>query len=365
MNNRERFDALMDFRPVDRVPAWYFGYWRETGERWAKEAGGTLANLEALTGMDPDWEAGMWSIHGLTRIGPLGTIPWTVLEDTEEYRVVRTPLGAVLKEGKRGSSIPQHLEEALKPTRASWETFKRYLDPADPARRVAGWEAQAADVNRRERMTCFLGGSLYGWAREWLGAEAISYLAYDDPALYEEIIDTVSNHFMTLLKPVLEKTRFEFAYFFEDCCGNTGPLFSPNTYRKFYHKYYRRMVDFYHGLGVKYVLLDSDGKVDDLIPCWLESGIDIIFPIEVGTWKAHPVDLRKRFGNRLRMMGGVDKHVIPHGAQAIRDHLETLKPAVEQGGYLPLPDHRIPPDCSLDQFRTYVTVFNQVFGRHP
>ena len=362
MNSRERFRQVMDFQPVDRMPAWYFGYWEETGERWAVESGAPLTDVPALTGMDADWEAGMWDIHGLARIGPRSPNRSMTIEETDDYRVVRTALGALIKEGKHGSSIPQHLEEALHPTRASWESFKRHLDPADLARRVDGWEAKAVAMNGRERMTCFLGGSLYGWPRDWMGVEAISCLAYDDPALYEEIIDSVANHFMTLLRPVLEKTQFDFAYFFEDCCFNTGPLFSPETYRRFYHKYYRRMVDFYHAMGVKYVLLDSDGKVDDLIPCWLDSGIDIIFPIEVGTWKANPADLRMRFGRHLRMMGGVDKHVIPRGEQAIRAHLESLKPAADQGGYLPLPDHRIPPDCSLNQFRTYVRVFKDVFG---
>ena len=362
MNNRENFRTIMDFQPREHMPAWYFGLWDETRTRWAGEAGGALTDLPALTGMDPDWEDGLWNVHGLTRIGPISGRQEEVVREEDDYRLVRTSLGAIHRRSKKGSSIPQHVEEALKPNRESWRVFKRFLDPSDRARVVEGWEAGAARQNRRERMTGVLGGSLFGWPREWLGIEAISCLAYDDPALYEEIIESVADHFMTILRPILEKTQFDFVYFFEDCCFNTGPLFSPDTYRKFYHKYYRKMVDFYHGLGVRYVLLDSDGKVDDLIPCWLESGIDIVFPIEVGTWKASPAELRRKFGSGLRMMGGVDKHVIPKGEAAIREHLETLRPAVEQGGFLPIPDHRIPPDCSLEQFRQYVRVFRSVFG---
>lgn len=370
VNNRDRFQQIMDFQPTDRMPVWFFGCWRETEMRWAQEYGAPLTDIPAITGMDPDWESGMWGIHDLAKIGSLTTWPSlrgpekrTIIEETDAYRIVRTSLGAVLKENKLETSIPQHLEEALKPTRAAWNEFKKFLDPTDPGRRVPDWETKAAELNKREHMTCFLGGSLYGWPREWLGVEAISCLAYDDPALYEEIIATMANHFMTLLRPVLEKTQFDFVYLNEDCCFNNGPLFSPKAYYQFYHKYYRQLVDFYHGMGVKYVLLDSDGKVDELIPCWLDSGIDIIFPIEVGTWKASPVELRKKFGSQLRMMGGVDKHVIPNGERAIREHLESLKPAVDRGGYIPLPDHRIPPDCSLEQYRTYVRVFKDVFGK--
>jgi len=32
-----------------------------------------------------------------------------------------------------------------------------------------------------------------------------------------------------------------------------------------------------------------------------------------------------------------------------------------EGGYVPLPDHRIPPTTSFDQFKTYVRVFKEVF----
>ncbi len=363
MNPRERFRAVMDYQPFDRLPVYYFGYWAETLERWMHEGLPDASAIAEATGLDADWEAGMWDAHGLVQVGPLSPEPLKVLEETDDYRVIRTPLGAVQKEGKGSSSIPQHIEEALKPTRESWERFRHFLDPADPARQVPGWEAKAEELNRRQRVTTFLAGSLYGWPRDWLGTEGISFLPYDDPALFEEIIEHMAEYFMELYCPVLARAQFDFAYFFEDCCFSNGPLFSPQIYRRFYHKHYRKMTDFYHAAGVKFVLIDSDGKVDDLVPCWLESGFDILFPIEVGIWKADPREFRRKYGRRVRMMGGVDKHIIAQGETAIRAALEPLKPLAAEGGYIPLPDHRIPPDCSLDQFRNYVEIFKEVFKR--
>jgi len=362
MNLRENFRASMSYQPFERVPVWYFAYWAETLERWRQEGLPQNADVAAVTGMDPDWEAGMWDIHGLVQMRTLSPEPAKTLEETEAYRVVRTPLGAVIKDSKAGASIPQHLEHALKPTRESWERFKKFLDPNDRARRPAGWEKAAEALNQRRRVTTFLAGSLYGWPRDWMGVEELSYLGYDDPVLFEDIIAYLTDYFIAINRPVLERAKFDFAYIFEDCCFNTGPLLSPTLYKKYYARHYRRLIEFYHGMGVPFVLLDSDGKVDELIPCWLDSGVDIVFPIEVGTWKANPLALRKRFGKRLRMMGGVDKHVIPHGEAAIRAHLEPFKPLVKEGGFIPLPDHRIPPSCSLEQFKTYVRVFKDVFG---
>jgi hypothetical protein len=150
-------------------------------------------------------------------------------------------------------------------------------------------------------------------------------------------------------------------YFFEDCCGATGPLFSPAIYREVLDKHYKWLLGFYKENGVAFSLIDSDGKVDRLVPSWLGSGFDILFPVEVGTWGATPMNLRQQFGSGLKMLGGVDKHVIPKGEAAIREHLLSLKPAVDQGGYLPIPDHRIPPECSLEDFQTYLRVYQEVF----
>ena len=363
MNDRERFHAVMSYEPYDRMPVYYFGLWDETLLRWQQEGVADLDSVPACTGMDPDWEAGMWETHGLVNINliaPQGEDE--VIEETPDYRVVRTSLGAVMQMGKLGSSIPHYLEHALKPTRESWQRFQRYLDPCDPARFAPDWQAKGAQFNQRDRVATFLAGSLFGWPRDWLGVEAISYLPYDDPILFEDIIAFLTDRLMALYKPLLQQVHFDFAYIFEDCCSKTGPLLSPRTYESVYRKYYRKLVDFYHEMGVPFVMLDSDGKVDALLPLWLDSGIDIVFPIEVGTWKSNPVAFRKHYGKRLRMFGGVNKHVIPLGEAAIRAELGPLRELAAEGGYIPIPDHRIPPNCSLEQFKTYVRVFREVFA---
>lgn len=366
MNDRERFHAIMSYESFDRLPVWFFGTWKETKERWKKEG---LSSIEITNGsggpqlpeMDADWESGKWNIHGLANPNAIGDLAHAVLEETADYRIERDSLGTVRKIGKHGSSIPHTLEYPLKPTWESWERFRSFLDADAAGRRPEGWEAKAAELDKRERVAAFTAGSLFGRLRDWMGVEELSYLPYDDPELFEAILDHEAGFYMSLFEPMLRATHFEFGYFFEDCCFKNGPLISPEIYKRFYDPRYRRMTEFYHDMGVPFLLMDSDGKVDELLPLWLDSGIDIVFPIEVGTWNADPVALRKQYGKRLRMMGGVDKHVIPHGEKAIRSHLMHRRDIAMEGGYIPFPDHRIPPDCSLEQFRTYLRVFREVF----
>ncbi len=366
MNLRERFSAVMTYQPFDRVPIWYFGSWPQTKERWKKE-GLAIEKCDRspgpdLPGMDKDWGTGLWEHHGLANLSWIPEGPCEILEETEEHQVIRPPWGGVQRVSKTGGAFSEHVEEALLPTRESWRQFKRFVDVGDPKRVIAELDRRAEAFAKREHVLAFMGGSLYGWPRDWMGVEGWSCLAYDDPALYEEIIEHLTEYFMTLMGPVLDRVDFDLCYLFEDCCFNTGPLFSPATYKQFYHKYYVRLIEFYRKKGVPLVLLDSDGKVDDLIGCWLDSGVDILFPIEVGTWKADPVKLRRKFGKSLRMMGGFDKHLIPKGESVFRPELERLLPLVKEGGFIPFPDHRIPPDCSLEQMRNYIRVFGEVFS---
>lgn len=363
MTHRERFDAVMSYKPFDRVPCLYFGLWPETLERWQSEGlrGGIHAVPEA-TGLDPDFEQDLFAGQGIRRIDPIGDVEPAVLAETDDSIVRRSALGSVDKIGKHGSSIPETLDHALKPTREDWDRFRDFLDPHDPRRWLAGCDDRIAQVARRDGVLAFLAGSLYGWPRNWMGVVDISMLMYDDPNLLGDIVDYLADYFIAVNRPLLDRVDFDIAYVFEDCCFNTGPLISPTAMRDFMLEPYRRMVSAYREQGVKYILVDSDGKVDDLLPVWLDGGMDIVFPIEVGTWGGDPRVHRERHGSRLRMMGGVNKHVIPRGEAAIRAELEKFIPLVESGGFIPLPDHRIAPDTSLEEFRTYVRVFREIFG---
>ena len=367
MTHRERFHRIYNFEPVDRIPLYYFGAWPETKKRWIEEgftgpfARGMEAEPQPL-GMDPAWEGDVWWAEQLVNIGPMGDEEEVVLEETNDYKVIRDSVGGIKRYSKRGTSIPHTIRYPLEPTRESWNRFRRFLDPSLPGRYPANMEAHAAELNAIDNVTCFVGGALYNYVRDYMGVEELSYLMYDDPILLEDIVAELANHFMTLMKPVLKVANFDFVYFFEDCCGANGPLFSPAIYKEIYDKYYRQMITFYKDNGVPLALIDSDGMVDQLVPCWLGSGFDILFPIERGKWGTSPASLRKQFGDRIGMLGGVDKFVLGKGPEAIRAHLMELKKETDKGGYIPIPDHRIPPEISLNQMMTYIDIFHEVFG---
>ena len=129
----------------------------------------------------------------------------------------------------------------------------------------------------------------------------------------------------------------------------TASLINPRLYRKLFFKYYRRIVDILRGAGIDILSLDSDGNVEELIPVWLDCGINYIWPMEVAAGM-DVVQLRKRFGKELLLGGGMDKRVLATSKTAIREMVDDKIHLMQEGGYIPGVDHAIPPDIPWENF---------------
>ncbi|MDW7658700.1 MAG: hypothetical protein SCM11_16145, partial [Bacillota bacterium] len=101
--------------------------------------------------------------------------------------------------------------------------------------------------------------------------------------------------------------------------------------------------------------------VRPLLPFFLESGINCLFPFEVNSC-THPGDLFREYGRDLRIMGGFDKMQLGAGRPAIDAYMKTLEPLVERGGYIPFCDHRCPPNVAEEDYLYYLDLKEATFG---
>jgi len=88
-----------------------------------------------------------------------------------------------------------------------------------------------------------------------------------------------------------------------------------------------------------------------------------MFPLEVGTWGADPVRYRREYGRDLLMMGGFDKHILQRSRNEIQAEVVRLAPLVEEGGFIPFCDHRVPPDVPLSNYLFYLDCARRTWGR--
>ena len=68
----------------------------------------------------------------------------------------------------------------------------------------------------------------------------------------------------------------------------------------------------------------------------------------------HPLTGREMFGRELLLRGGVNKHKLAEGKQEILKELRRVEPVVEEGGFIPHGDHRIPQTVSYENYKYYI-----------
>jgi uroporphyrinogen decarboxylase len=366
MNLRERFGRVMRYESAERIPLFDFGYWNETLERWRSEglpANFTSKNVHLFWGFDfclSDATYATGVNAGL--VPPFNEI---ILEDRGEEEVVQQADGVRVLRKKFHDTIPAHLGHLLV-DRGSWEKYyKPRLSPDHPDRmppdlseRVMRW----AQPGYSELVVPWVGG-LYGWIRDWMGVEAVSLIIYDDPAFFEEMVETIADCILATLGRLLEAgANVDACAFWEDMCYNAGPLISPRHFKKFLSPHYRRITDLldHYGVGIRWV--DSDGNIEKLIPLWLDCGINCLMPVEVGTWDGDPLRYRQQFGRELRMMGGFSKRILASTPKEIEKEVYRLLPLVEEGGFIGFCDHLVPPDVPLQNYLYFTELVRAVWG---
>lgn len=365
MSDRQRFSATMHYQSTDRVPLLDFNFWKETLPNWYPQGLPRWVdrrNEASYFGID-------YSLDDIetTRVrdGLCPTFQKKILEDHGDSWILQQRDGVRVIRQKEMASIPHPISHLLN-DRDSWRKhYKPRLDPGNFLRfpkdledRIKVWK----DLDRTYPII-LPGGSLYGWLRNWMGMVNLSYALYDDPQWVDEMINTIADCILGVLEKILSfGGRFEAASMWEDMAYNSGPLISPSHFKKYLLPHYRRIADLLHKHEVDVIYLDCDGKIDTLIPLWLDAGINCMFPVEVGTWGSDPVAFRMKYGKDLLMMGGFDKHILSQGKHQIRTEIYRLLPLVEEGGFIPFPDHRVPPDVPYENYLYYIDLARKIWG---
>ena len=351
------------FEPVDHVPVMEIALWAQTHERWRSEGMPDGVGADFMHGCDYFGLEGYEALH-IDAVLPHPPLPEKVLSEDENTVTFTDALGRTRRARKSGTvggtrmSMDTYLEFPVK-DRASWRSYRERYEGDFEARYPANWDGEKQRLARTERPRTLLeplAGTFgyYSMLRNWMGTEGLSYMFYDDPGLVEECLEFLTDFAIGLLSRAAREVHFDFYYIHEDMACKGGPLVSPEMFRRLFLPQYRRFIGFLRSNGVDMVLVDSDGNHEALIPAFLEAGVDGFGPVERAAGM-DPVRLRRQYGKRIVMVGGVDKREIAKDRGAIDREIDrSIRPIIDEGGFIPTIDHAIPPDVSLDNFRYYL-----------
>ena len=393
MNERERFLSVINFEPVDRTMIWEAGCWVDAVRRWHREglphryeigphvAGGSMVAGE----IHPSWvygapfapeqdkshlRAAAQEIHdyfgmdqAMVRV-PLAV--WmcpafkrVILEDHGDWVVSRDRNGITKKEWKDRHSLPHWFGYPVN-NRDDWEEIKaERLRPTLAGRLPANWPELKASYAKRTYPIVFGGppAGFYGGARHLLGQEKVLTAFYDDPELMHDIMDYLADFYCAIYSKLLAQVDADTCFLWEDMCYRNGPLISPAMFREFMLPSYKKLTSCLRDCGVRGIMVDTDGDARQLIPLFIEGGVNIMYTLEPPAGM-DVVDLRDRYP-RLAMMGGMDKHKLAENKHAIDEELERKIPfMLKRGGYIPHLDHQTPPNVPWENFAHYRSKLN-------
>ena len=326
MNHLERFQAVMNFQPVDRLPRIeWASWWDQTLARWRREGlhSADRADVAAELGLDPYRQ--YW--FGLT--GPDLPVPAAhgagIIADMDDYERLRPRLLAPV-EAHNWTALRQWTADQAAGRCLLWITFEGFF-----------W-----------------------MPRRLLGIERHLVAFYDQPELMHRINNDLAETICSILDRFGDEVAPAFMTFAEDMSYNLGPMLSRGLFDEFLAPYYRRVVPRLAERGIT-VFVDTDGDMTAMIP-WLQAvGVQGSLPLE----RQAGVDgnaIRRQWPDWL-MIGHFDKMTMPRGEDAMRSEFDRLGPLIRSGGYIPSVDHQTPPGVSLEQYRIYIRLLSEATGR--
>jgi uroporphyrinogen decarboxylase len=153
----------------------------------------------------------------------------------------------------------------------------------------------------------------------------------------------------------------------DDYGSQTGLLFAPAVFRRLFKPRLRRLVEHIRRLTDVRIYIHSDGAVADLIPDFIEIGIDGLNPVQYTAKGMEAVRLKQEFGNDFGFFGGgIDNEVLSYGTaeEVRRDARQQIRALAPGGGYLYATIHNMPPEVPPQNVAAFFDAGRE-FGQYP
>ncbi|MBU2495044.1 MAG: hypothetical protein KJ935_00855 [Candidatus Omnitrophica bacterium] len=385
MNERERFIEALLFGKPDKVPFMPGGPRESTLKRWHQE------------GLPPgcDWYAFLLKELGITK--ETGQTPISldvsfkmmpefeekVLEHKDGHYLVRDWMGAVVEISDRfdytylrsaKDFVTRKWHKFPVENRADWQEMKRRYDPKTPGRYPADFPERCRKVQDRDFLLSVSFNGPFWQLREWCGFENLCLLMAEDPDFVEEMVLFWQAFVLAVLEPALSAAPPDHILISEDMAYKGKSMISPGMVRRFLLPCWQAWSERIKKSGCRLIEVDSDGYVGELIPLWIEAGINVCSPMEVAAGDDLPA-LRRKFGRNMAYRGGIDKRAIAKGGKimeaevlrVVANYSDSPKagvvpPLLKEGGYIPSCDHGVPSDISWKNFVEYSRLLAKFCG---
>ena len=193
-------------------------------------------------------------------------------------------------------------------------------------------------------------------------------LGESPPDIADAIIEKHSEFCMAYYERLLNaaKGRIDIIRTYDDYGTQRGLMMSPRIWCKLVKPRLAALVELVHSYDTKF-MLHSCGSVAEVIPDIIETGVDILDPIQTKAAGMAPEELQAQFGGQICFHGGLDtQDVLPHGstedvAEEVKHLLRVFAPA---GGYIFNSSQALMPDTPVENVEAMYQAARR-WGNYP
>ena len=173
-----------------------------------------------------------------------------------------------------------------------------------------------------------------------------------NPKIAEAILAHIREYFLAYNQKVFEAAKGKIDIFMmgDDFGTQNALMMDVPKWRRFFREGFRAYIDLAHQYGIK-VMHHTCGSVVELIPEFIDSGLDILQSLQPRAAGMDLAKLKREYGKYLAFHGSIDiQETLPYGAiedirAMVKHRMSVGKPG---GGFIISTAHNIQPDTPTE-----------------
>jgi len=179
----------------------------------------------------------------------------------------------------------------------------------------------------------------------------------------EELISSLYDHIYSFINSkglIFVKKGVDMIKIVGDLGMQDGLMINPDTWRKFDKHRLKSVINSWKRINPNlHVYMHTDGDVKEIIPDLIESGVDILNPIQPECMD--PVEIKEEFGDKLVLHGAVSlQETLPLGTprEVEKEVKYLIKKCNTNGGFIIGPSNALFKEIPMENI---ITLYNSVY----